>query len=60
MPSVSKAQRRMAGMAMAAKEGKGKMPMGGGMMGMSLDDLKEYAGTPEKGLLKKVKKGKKR
>ena len=50
MPAVSKGQRRLAGMAMAAKEGKGPVPEGGGMMGMTLDDLKHYAGTKEKGV----------
>jgi L,D-peptidoglycan transpeptidase YkuD (ErfK/YbiS/YcfS/YnhG family) len=48
MPAVSKSQRRLAGMALAAKEGRGSAPSG--MMGMSLEDLKHYAGTPEKGL----------
>lgn len=55
-PAVSKSQRRLAGMALAAKEGRGAAP--GGMMGMSLEDLKHYAGTPEKGLVKR--KGKKK
>jgi len=58
MPSVSKSQRRLAGMALAAKEGVGPAPMGGGMMGMSLSDLKHYASTPEKGLPKKKAKRK--
>ena len=59
MPAVSLKQRRMAGMALAAKEGRGPAP--GGMMGMSLADLKHYASTSEKGLPKrkgKKKKGK--
>jgi len=44
-------------MALAAKEGRG--PTSGGMMGMSLTDLKHYAGTKEKGLPKRkgVKSG---
>ena len=62
-PAVSSKQRRLAGMALAAKEGRGPTP--GGMMGMSLADLKHYASTPEKGLpkwkgKKKGKGGKKR
>ncbi len=55
MPSVSRSQRRLAGMAIAAREGGGPAP--GGMMDMSLADLKHYAGTKEKGLPKR--KGKK-
>ncbi len=52
------------GMALAAKEGRGVIPVGGGMMGMSLEDLEHYAGTKEKGLPKRkgkkvAKKGKK-
>jgi len=43
-------------MALAAKEGRGPAP--GGMMDMSLADLKHYASTPEKGLPKR--KGKKK
>ena len=59
MPAVSLKQRRLAGIALAAKEGRGPAP--GGMMGMSLADLKHYASTSEKGLPKrkgKKKKGK--
>ncbi len=60
MPAVSKAQRKLAGMVLAVKEGGGPSPVGGGMMDMSLEDLKHYASTPEKGLPKrKAKKGKK-
>ena len=64
MPAVSKSQRRLAGMSLAAKEGGGPSPVGGGMMDMSLEDLKHYASTPEKGLPKRTakkvaKKGKK-
>ncbi len=58
MPAVSKSQRRLAGMALAAKEGEGSVPMGGGMMSMSVGDLRHYAGTSEKGL--PVRKGKKK
>ncbi len=57
-PAVSRSQRRLAGMAMAAKQGEGPAPTGGGMMGMSLADLKHYAGTPEKGLPKRKAKRK--
>ena len=57
-PAVSSKQRRLAGMALAAKEGRGGAP--GGMMGMSLTDLKHYAGTSEKGLPKRKKKKGKR
>ena len=56
MPAVSSRQRRLAGMALAAKEGRGPAPSG--MMGMSLSDLKHYASTPEKGLPKRKKKKK--
>ena len=56
MPAVSVKQRRLAGMALAAKEGKGPAP--GGMMDMSLEDLRHYAGTPEKGLPKRTGKKK--
>ena len=58
MPARSIKQRRMAGMALSKKESGGNGSSG--MMGMSLDDLKEYAGTPEKNLPKRVRKGKKR
>ena len=60
MPAVSKGQRRLAGMAMAAKEGKGPVPEGGGMMGMTLDDLKHYASTSERGLPKRKGKNKRK
>jgi len=58
MPAVSLKQRRLAGMALAAKEGRGPAP--GGMMGMSLSDLKHYASTPEKGLPKRKGKNKRK
>ena len=58
MPAVSKKQRRLAGMALRAKEGKGPAPFTGGMMKMSKEDLKHYASTPEAGLPKTVRKGK--
>ena len=59
MPSVSKAQRRLAGMALAARRGEGEAS--GGMMGMSLADLEHFASTRDKGLpeRKKQKRGKK-
>ena len=56
MPAVSKKQRRLAGMALRAKEGKGPAPFTGGMMEMSKEDLKHYASTPETGLPKTVRK----
>ena len=56
MPAVSKKQRRLAGMALRAKEGKGPAPLAGGMMEMSKGDLKHYASTPEAGLPKIARK----
>jgi len=58
MPAVSKKQRRLAGMALRAKKGKGPAPFTGGMMEMSKEDLKHYASTPETGLPKIVRKRK--
>lgn len=55
-PAVSVKQRRLAGMSLAAREGRGEVPAG--MMDMSLVDLRHYAGTPEKGLPKR--KGRKK
>lgn len=46
----------MMGAALAAREKGSIGPQG--LMGMSLEDLRDYAGTPEKGLPKKVKKKK--
>jgi hypothetical protein len=56
IPAVSKKQRRLAGMALSVEDGKGKAPSG--MMGMSLEELKVYAGTPEKGLSVRKKRKK--
>ena len=51
--SVSKAQQRAAGIALAAKR-KGETPKGDGaaaqMADMSIDDLEDFAGTKHKGL----------
>ena len=55
MPAKSKAQRRMMGADLArAKAGKETKT------GMTLAQLSDYASTPEKGLPKRVKKGKKK
>jgi len=58
MPSVSKAQRRAIGI---AEHEPGKLyARNRGLLGMSLEDMKEYASTPEAGLPKTVRKGKAR
>ena len=56
MPAVSVKQRKA--MAIAEHEPEKLYARNRGMMGMSLSDLKHYAGTPEKGLPKR--KGKKK
>ena len=58
MPAVSKTQRRA--MAIAEHHPEELYARNRGMMGMSLSDLKHYAGTPEKGLPKRKKKVKKK
>ena len=63
MPAVSKAQRKAAGMALAARRGEISPDSLKGaaesmFLSMTIKELEHFAGTKEKGLPRKKKKGK--